>query len=120
MTNPYAFLQIGINLSKEKLQKNIEERLRKRFRQGMIAEVKKLHSKKKLSWKKIESFGLGYFWIPKYLKGEILTKESLFEKIFQAEKGYAKRQMTWFKKDQRIKWLSDHKAIERATKTFLK
>ena len=85
----------------------------------MIEEVENLHLKEKLSWKKIESFGLGYLWIPKFLRGEIRTEKELFEKIFQAEKDYAKRQMTWFKKDSRIKWLSDYKNIEKTVKLFL-
>lgn len=85
----------------------------------MIEEVKKLHYKDKLSWKKIASFGLGYFWIPKYLKGETMTKEELFEKIFQAEKDYAKRQMTWFGKDKRIKWESNYKKIYDTVDKFI-
>jgi len=120
MTKPYDFLQIGIDFPKEKLHQNIEKRLKKRFSQGMIKEVKNLHSKEKLSWKKIESFGLGYFWIPKYLRKEIGSKEELFQKILRAEKDYAKRQMTWFKKDSRIKWLEKYKDIEKEAKNFLK
>jgi tRNA dimethylallyltransferase len=115
----YNFLQIGIKLPKEKLHKNIEKRLRKRFNQGMIEEVKKLHTKDKLSWKKIESFGLGYFWIPKFLKGDLKTEEELFEKIYQAEKDYAKRQMTWFGKDVRIVWLEKYAEIEKETESLL-
>jgi len=104
------FLQIGINTTREKLNKRIKIRLAKRFQRGMIREVKKLHEQG-LNWKKIESFGLGYYWIPKYLKGE-LTKEEVFEKTYQAEKDYAKRQMTWFQKDKRIKWIKNLKEAE--------
>lgn len=118
--NNYSFLQIGIALPKEKLQENIKKRLQKRFAEGMINEVKKLHRENKLSWRKIESFGLGYFWIPKYLKGEIKTEEELFEKIFQAEKDYAKRQQTWFRKDERIVWLENYPAISRTVQDFIK
>lgn len=114
----FTFLQIGINVSKEKLQKNIKKRLEKRFAQGMIKEVKNLREKYKLSWKKIQSFGLGYFWIPLFLQGKISRKE-LFEKVYQAEKDYAKRQMTWFQKDKRIKWLASYKKIERKSKFFI-
>ncbi len=110
--NNYKFLQIGITLPKEKLHENIRKRLKKRFQAGMIEEVKKLH-RQGLSWKKIQSFGLGYFWIPEYLNGKIKSKEELFEKIYQAEKDYAKRQMTWFKKDKRIKWIEKYKDIKK-------
>lgn len=116
--NNYYSLQIGINLSKEILHQNIKKRLKKRFRKGMIKEVENLHNKEKLSWKKIESFGLGYFWIPKFLRSEIKSKDELFEKIYQAEKDYAKRQMTWWKKDGRILWLNNCQ-IEQNIKTFI-
>ncbi len=118
----YAFLQIGINVPKEKLRKNIQKRLEARFKQGMIKEVKDLHNPpagEKLSWKKIQSFGLGYYWIPLYLQNK-LSKKELFEKVYLAEKNYAKRQITWFKKDARIKWLKDYGKIENLTKIFLK
>jgi tRNA dimethylallyltransferase len=115
----YQALQIGLNLSREKLYENIEKRVLSRFKQGMIEEVKNLHSKQKLSWKKIQSFGLAYFWIPLYLQNKI-TKKELFEKVIQVEKNYAKRQMTWFKRDKQIKWLENYMKIEKAAKNFLK
>lgn len=114
----HEFLQIGIKVEKEKLQENIEKRLEKRFGEGMIKEVEKLH-KSGLSWKKIQSFGLGYFWIPLYLQGK-MNKKELFEKIYLAEKDYAKRQMTWFKKDERIIWLKNYKEIDKKISAFIK
>ena len=84
----------------------------------MVAEVKKLRASG-LSWKKIQSFGLAYFWIPLYLRNK-LSREELAVKIIQAEKNYAKRQMTWFKRDKRIKWLKNFREIEKNIKTFLK
>ena len=117
--NIYDFFQIGISVPKEELHKKIKARLKKRFTAGMIAEVKKLHTKDKISWKKIESFGLGYKLIPQYLRGEIENKEELLEKVYLAEKNYAKRQMTWFRKDKRIEWLEDYKKIEEEVKKFI-
>ncbi len=112
----YEFLQIGIKVPKDQLYKNIENRVLTRFKQGMIAEVAKLRASG-LSWKKIQSFGLAYFWIPLYLQNKISTAE-LIEKVIQAEKNYAKRQMTWFKRDSRIKWLKNYKEIETEVKKF--
>jgi tRNA dimethylallyltransferase len=114
----YKFLQIGINIPKEKLHQNIHNRLKKRWKAGMINEVENL-KKSGLSWKKIQSFGLAYLWIPVYLQGKI-SKEELLEKVFSAEKDYAKRQMTWFRKDKRIKWLTSYESIEKATKQFIR
>lgn len=115
----YYFLQIGIKREKEILQQRIKLNVKKRFKQGMLAEVKKLHANG-LSWKKIMSFGLSYKLIPMYLKGEFSSQEELIEEIYLAEKHYAKRQMTWFKKDPRIKWLTDYKDIQKEVSDFLK
>ena len=113
----YQFLQIGLRLPKDKLHENIEKRVEARFKEGMIEEVEKLHGHG-LSWKKIQSFGLAYAWIPLYLQNKI-SKEELVEKIIQAEKNYAKRQMTWFRRDPRIKWLDNYSKIEKTTQSFL-
>jgi tRNA dimethylallyltransferase len=115
----YNFLQIGLKLPKNKLHNNIKLRLKQRFAEGMILEVEKLHKIKKLSWAKIESFGLGYLWIAKYLQKKLPQKE-LFDKVYLAEKKYAKRQMTWFQKDKRIIWLERYNNINAEVKEFLK
>lgn len=132
-TNKYKALQIGISHNKEKLQKRIGIRLEQRFKEGMIEEVKKLHLKDKVSWKRLESFGLGYKIISEYLRKDFYPIKSprsetdkavfnreIFERVYQSEKDYAKRQMTWFSKDKRIIWLEKYKDIEKITKNFLK
>jgi tRNA dimethylallyltransferase len=117
---PWEFIQIGISTPKEKIAQRIKARLQKRFKAGMVREVATLYTKNNLSWKRLESFGLGYSLIPKYLKCEIKSKEELFEKVYLAEKNYAKRQMTWFSKDKRIVWLEKYREIEKEVKKFLK
>ena len=112
------FIQIGISLPKEKLHERIKKRLDQRFKEGMISEVERLHFKDKVSWKRLESFGLGYLWISQFLQNK-LPKDQLFEKIYASEKDYAKRQMTWFGKDKRIKWLPNYKKIEKNVKNFI-
>jgi tRNA dimethylallyltransferase len=131
----WDFLQIGVRLQKKKLYENIEKRVKARFKQGMIEEVENLH-KAGLSWKKIQSFGLAYYWIPLYLQNKIhpvksriagvpsaqfnrIKKDELIKKVIQAEKNYAKRQMTWFKRDKKIKWLESYKKIESRAVKYL-
>ena len=114
----YQTLQIGLAVPKDKLHAKIKKRLDRRWRDGMVEEVERLH-RQGLSWKKIQSFGLGYFWIPEYLR-EKITLEELYEKVYLAEKDYAKRQMTWFKKDARIIWLEKYRDIKKTTADFLK
>jgi len=114
---PWEFLQIGIDVPREILHEKIKKRLKKRFQSGMIEEVKKLR-KSGLGWKKIQSFGLAYFWIPLYLENKISLDE-LYKRVYLAEKDYAKRQMTWFRKDKRILWLKSYKEIEKEIKKLL-
>lgn len=114
----YEFLQIGIARDKEELHQRIRLNVKKRIQKGMIKEVQNL-KELGLSWKKIERFGLSFKLIPQFLKGEIKTKEELMEKIYLAEKNYAKRQMTWFKRDKRIKWLDDYQKIKYEVKNFI-
>jgi len=114
----YEFLEIGISRDKEELHKRIKLNVKNRLENGMIAEVEKL-KESGLSWKKIESFGLSFKLIPQFLRGEIKTKEELAEKIYLAEKDYAKRQMTWFKRNKKIKWLKDYSEIKKEVKKFL-
>lgn len=113
----YRFIQIGIDIPREILNEKIKKRLEKRFQAGMIEEAKKL-KKMGLGWKRIQSFGLAYYWIPLYINGKI-TLDELHERVYLAEKDYAKRQMTWFRKDKRIIWLKNYKRIEKEVKKFL-
>lgn len=120
----YQSLQIGINKSREDLQKLIEKRLLKRLSQGMIKEVKKLRADG-VSWKKLIEFGLEYRYIALYLQDK-MPKQEMTEQLNTAIRQYAKRQMTWFKRDQRIHWLSEKntpaknkKEAENLIKNFL-
>ncbi len=102
--NPkYDTLQIGITKNREDLQKLIEKRLLKRLDQGMVNEVKKLR-KNGVSWKRLEELGLEYRFIALYLQKKI-TKQEMIDQLRIAIGQYAKRQITWFKRDGRIIWL---------------
>lgn len=115
----YEFMQVGLDCPKEKLYQRIQERLEARFKHGMIREVSDLHFKDKISWKRLENFGLEYRFIALYLQGKISEME-MKEKLFQASKDYAKRQMTWFRKDKRVIWLKDYAEIEKEAWNFIK
>lgn len=118
--NPYQILQIGLTLSKENLEQKIKERLLKRIKKGMIKEGEKLH-KAGLSWKKMRSFGLEYKYLADFLTGKI-DKEEMIEKLTKEIIQYSKRQITWFKRDNNIKWFDPKDLIkmEREVKAFLK
>ena len=97
-------IQIGIKLSDEELKEKINNRLIYRLKKGMVAEAQKLHSQG-LSWKRMNELGLEYRYMAKFLKGEI-SKEEMTDKLKSEIWQYAKRQMTWFKRDKRIKWMN--------------
>jgi tRNA dimethylallyltransferase len=114
---PYPVLIIGIKRDPTELKALIEKRLKKRLKQGMISEVEKL-KQLPLSWKRLEEFGLEYRYVAQYLQGK-LTKEEMESQLQKAIENFVKRQMNWFKKDQRIKWVKDYKEAEILAKQFL-
>ena len=99
---PCSILIIGIKKSFKALKKLIKKRLLKRFRQGMVLEVKKLR-KSGVSWKRLEEFGLEYRYIARYLQGK-LNYQEMVRKLQKESEKFAKRQMIWFKRDTRILW----------------
>ncbi len=116
---PYEILQVGLTLPDTKLKKKISIRLFARIRDGMIEEAKKLN-KKGLSFKRMREFGLEYKYLADYLENK-LSKIELVEKLETEIWRYSKRQITWFKRDQRIKWfqLEETKRIEKEIHSFL-
>ena len=98
----YDFIMFGIKLEREKLYEKINNRVDIMIEQGLIQEVENL-------CKKYHSFptamqGLGYKEIKQYLNGEISREESI-DKIKMETRRYAKRQITWFKRNNKIIWL---------------
>ena len=114
---PYPVLMLGIKKEKKELKKLIKKRFLKWLKIGLIAEVKKLR-KSGLSWKKIEDFGIHYRIIAKYLQKE-LNYQEMIENSLKELQNYAKRQMTWFKRDERIHWVKNQKEAEKLVKEFL-
>jgi len=99
--NIYEFIFIGLNLDKEKLEEKIYKRLINRLPE-ILKECEKLQENG-LSWKRMFELGLEYRYASLYLKGK-MTKEEMEKKLFIEIKKYAKRQMTWFKRNKKIKW----------------
>jgi tRNA dimethylallyltransferase len=114
----FQVLKIGIKKSSEELKKLIKKRLLRRLKIGMIKEVKNLH-KKGLSWKRLDDLGLEYRYISHYLRC-LLTKKEMIDLIQKESEKYAKRQMTWFKRNKEIFWVKNYQEAENLTKDFLK
>ncbi len=101
----YNLIKIGISPSREQLKQAIAKRLSKRLRQDMIKEVENLH-RSGLSWKRLDGFGLEYRFISRYLQ-KLITKNEMVVAIKKESWLYAKRQMTWFKRDDSIHWIKN-------------
>jgi len=114
----FDVLMIGIKRDKEELKERIRKRLLKRLKQGMIEEVKKL-KESGLSWKRLEEFGLEYRWIARYLQGKI-DYEEMVKKLQKDIEDFAKRQLTWFKRDKRIHWIKSFKEAKELVEEFIK
>jgi tRNA dimethylallyltransferase len=115
---PYPVLMIGIKRKKKELMERIRKRFFEWLKRGLILEVIKLR-KMGVSFKRIEEFGMHYREIAKYLKGEISEKEMIENSIREIQ-NYAKKQLNWFKKDKRVKWVKDLREAEKLVKKYLK
>lgn len=103
--SPYQAFWIGIRPKPEVLKRRIKKRLISRMRAGMIEEARKLR-RHGLPWKRFYELGLEYRFLADFLRKKI-TKEQLFQKIEQENNDYAKRQITWFKRNKNIIWVDD-------------
>ncbi len=114
---PYPVLFLGISRSSHELKKRIKKRFLKILKQGFLNEIKALR-KQGLSWKRIEEFGLEYREVSQYLQGKISKKE-MIEIVVKATVDFARRQMTWFKKDPRIHWITNAREADRLISRLL-
>ena len=94
----FNILQIGIKIDREKLYRRIDRRVDQMISEGLLEERRKLGKNLPKT--------IGYF-------------ESSAEKIKTNTRRYSRRQMTWFKRDQRIKWCEKYSEAEKLVKEFL-
>ncbi len=105
----YAYKVYGLLWDRQKLYDRINLRVDIMIEQGLIEEVKTIL--KKYSKFPTAMQGLGYKEVVQYLNKEI-TKEEMIEKIKQETRRYAKRQMTWFKKNKQTIWLDTENTVQ--------
>ena len=106
----YDYKVFALNWDREKLYERINKRVDIMFEQGLIQEVKNILNK----YSKFPTAmqGLGYKEVVDYLNG-IYTKEEMIEKIKMETRRYAKRQLTWFRKNKQTIWLNAEDGIQR-------
>ncbi|MES2135033.1 MAG: tRNA (adenosine(37)-N6)-dimethylallyltransferase MiaA [Patescibacteria group bacterium] len=106
----YDVLYIGLSVPTDELAKKIHARLLERLQMGMLEEAVQLQ-KEGLSWKRMESLGLEYRYMARHLQGHISYEEMLVQLELEI-RHYAKRQMTWFKRNKKIHWFQPEQKEE--------
>ena len=100
VTRPFNILKIGLSMPREILNERINTRVEAMMKEGLLQEVSNLLPSAHVN--ALQS--VGYQEIFAQLRGEI-TLEDAVAQIKQHTRQYAKRQMTWFKKDAAVNWL---------------
>jgi len=112
----FEVLFLGLNAPKAFLDKKIKQRIMVRIKNGIKDEIRKL-LRKGIKWEDQSMMTLGYSQWRDYFEGGV-PEEVVIAQWEQGEKNYAKRQMTWFKKEKRITWftVTDEKYPENVEK----
>ncbi|MBI3398198.1 MAG: tRNA (adenosine(37)-N6)-dimethylallyltransferase MiaA [Deltaproteobacteria bacterium] len=104
LEEPYQVIKIGLSVDRETLYKKIEERVDRMIEAGMVDEVRRLLANGYSS--KLKAMGgLGYKEITEHIQNKCSLEDAIKE-IKRNTRRYAKRQMTWFKKEADIRWFS--------------
>lgn len=99
---PYQYMFYAIGMDREKLYERINLRVDIMIEQGLVEEVEELLKKYKEFPTAMQ--GLGYKEVVEYLQGN-MAKEEMIETLKMETRRYAKRQLTWFRKNKEIKWI---------------
>lgn len=116
---------LGVRLSRQKLYARIDARVDSQMRAGWLEETKQLLRKlrrrmpEREIWKLPGMSGLGYRELGAYLRGEISLPEAV-ALIKRDTRRYAKRQLTWWRREKRIRWVRGAAEAARLTQTFLR
>lgn len=105
----FEFLMYGIKIEREELYNRINKRIDYMLEQGLIDEVRSLVKKYKMSKTALQ--GLGYKEVIEYIN-QNCSYDEMVEKLKMETRRYAKRQMTWFKRDKRIEWVPKENLVD--------
>ncbi len=98
---PFRIVKAGLELPREQLYARINHRVDVMMEQGLLAEVEGLYGSRHL--KNLQT--VGYAELFEFLEGKCTLPEAV-DKIKQHTRNYAKRQLTWFKKDKEMQWFN--------------
>ncbi|HEY6781536.1 MAG TPA: tRNA (adenosine(37)-N6)-dimethylallyltransferase MiaA [Thermoleophilaceae bacterium] len=110
----YRTLLLGLTWPRPVLDERIATRLRARMDAGLVAEVEGLLAAG-VEADFLEGLGLEYRFTIRYLRGEYASEDELFEHANRAVCRFARRQLSWFRRDEEIVWLDcDGDYVEQA------
>lgn len=104
---PFRIIKVGLSLPREILNERINQRVDEMMQQGLLDEVTHLYLHKKLNALNT----VGYTELFDFIEDKISLADAV-ALIKQNTRNYAKRQMTWFKKDDGIKWFQPGQQTE--------
>ncbi|MDP4000088.1 MAG: tRNA (adenosine(37)-N6)-dimethylallyltransferase MiaA [bacterium] len=99
-------LMLGLKTDPVTLEIRVRRRVDDWLQRGLLDEIRRLHDEDGVSWDRLHDFGLHYRTFAEHLNGKLGFDEAK-ERAVKDNIRYAKRQLTWFKQDQRIRWISD-------------
>ena len=100
----FRILRIGLDPDRSRLYERINERVRKMFSAGLVEEARELREKYGERARPLTS--IGYKQVVQLLNGE-LDRAAAIRAVQQAHRNYAKRQMTWFRREPEVIWFTD-------------
>ncbi|MDL2235558.1 tRNA (adenosine(37)-N6)-dimethylallyltransferase MiaA [Christensenellaceae bacterium OttesenSCG-928-L17] len=103
---PYTYEIIGISMPREQLYERINLRVDEMLKNGLLEETERIYASG-ISLDLPALQGLGYKQLLSYWRGEV-TLEDAIENVKRETRRFAKRQMTWFLRDKRIRWIEVH------------
>lgn len=115
----YNILMIAPDISREELYRKADQRVDDRIQQGMIQEVEKLMGAG-VPNERLYGFGQEYRFCFEYIEGEWESEEEMVRHLKYAIHSFVRRQMTWFRKEPRIHWITSIKEAEKLINDFLK
>jgi len=95
--------QYGLVMERENLQERIDLRVERMWEQGLVREVRDLMNEGLLDGRTAQA-ALGYAQVIKFAQG-LMTEDEAKEETKRATRQYARRQETWFSRDERITWI---------------
>ncbi|PIR04440.1 MAG: tRNA (adenosine(37)-N6)-dimethylallyltransferase MiaA [Candidatus Magasanikbacteria bacterium CG11_big_fil_rev_8_21_14_0_20_39_34] len=113
----FDFLQIGIDVERDILYDRINKRVDAMIEDGLLQEIEAL-LKQKYSWKLPSMSGIGYRQFQLYYDGE-QSLEKTVELLKRDTRRYARRQLTWFRRDKGIVWCKSYEEAEALVQKFL-